>query len=120
MVIDENIVVNRVSSETTFDEIESYLRQNIESWREFHLLWDMSEFNFDQVDINSHRSFALRSAGLAEARQGRKTAFIVKDDLGFGKMRQFQGVSSDKAHIDSCIFRDEASAREWLGPEKDE
>lgn len=80
--------------------------------------WFRQLFDFSAATTNEVSGRAVRQLAIAPAfGTGSKRALLVPDDAGFGLARMFQTLRDEHADESIAIFRDEQSARNWLGIE---
>ncbi len=112
--IDNQIVVNTASEDTSLEEILLYVSQNINSWVDKNTIWDLSHFNFQDVSTDSIRLFISKSQNMSEKRKGLKTAVVAQSDLGYGMMRMLSIMAEGKFQFQLETFRSLSEAITWL------
>jgi len=113
-IIEDNIVFNKPGPESGDEDIFNYAVGNLENWSTLDVVWDLEHFDFHGMKSETVRLFAERAVGMAEWREGRKTAVIVKSELGFGMMRMLQIMGGDRFSFTLAVFRDRESALAWI------
>ena len=113
-IIDADVVINSVGDSEAFEDILEYLAQNLGTWGNRQVLWDVTSFNFQSVGPQSIRSLISDGISLSEKRSGLKTAILVDSDLGYGMMRMLQILAEERFKTSLGLFRSKDQALEWL------
>lgn len=114
--IDNQIVVNITSGNTSLEDILSHIEQNIDSWSDKNVIWDLSNFDFHDITSDSLALFIQKSRRHLDKRKGLKTAVVAKTDLGYGMMRMYSVMAkmNSKFQIKVRPFRSLSEAKEWM------
>jgi hypothetical protein len=119
MSIEGDVVVNRVSATSTVEDIAEHIRAHVLSWKACDELWDLSEPHFENIASAELKNCSAQVERLSESRTGKRAAIIINDNLGFGMMRMFEGISEMKITQEPRVFKDEPRAREGLNSSAD-
>ena len=113
-IIEPEYIVHIPDSTETLEKILTYITDNFDLWKDKNTLWDVREFNFNNLNHEIMESFTEKIIPVTKSREGLKTAFVVKDDLAFGMTRMLQMLYTEKLHMDVNIFKNMDDAIDWL------
>ena len=107
-------VFNVIGHGDTLEDFLDYVKQHIDEWTEYQVMWDLSALDFARIDSSSIRNLIRKGQEVSRKRSGMKTAFLVESDLGFGMMRMFQLIADQDIDIEFSVFRNSEDAICWL------
>ncbi|WP_419175838.1 hypothetical protein [Desulfosediminicola sp.] len=113
--IEDHIVTNTVSSDTTLPEISEYISMNSKAWANKYVIWILNDFNFDHINSDTIRSFIHITKEASKNRKGLKTAMVAKSDINFRMTRMLSMLAFEKYAFPIEAFRDPSTAKEWFG-----
>jgi uncharacterized protein with PIN domain len=115
---ENNLRFHRISERVSFDELHDTLR-NIYEDKNFdktlNSLWDLSEADISDLtsdEVEQIANFVAQNWGKIP---GTKAALIVNTDFSYGMARLYEILLDSRTSNTIRVFRDERSAREWLG-----
>jgi hypothetical protein len=79
------------------------------------VLWDLSHASLDTLSSDDARRLAEAMSGYAAARQGGKTAVVVRSELAFGLSRMYEHWREvQQIDLSFMVFRERGKAWAWL------
>jgi hypothetical protein len=75
-------------------------------------IWDLRQMDFTELNYKVGEEIAAIRNRFPQ-RTGARVAFVVNDELGFGKMRMLEAVIGNH-EANSNVFYDYIEAQEWL------
>jgi hypothetical protein len=113
--IEDEIVINRVVGPVKTYEILEYIEQNVESWKQKPVIWDLDKADFSNMNTDIWQEFVLKLEPLSYIKKGEKTALFASKDLPFGMMRMVDILAKPlKFKFELRTFRSIEKAKEWL------
>ena len=110
----EGYTLNRVSNKTELSDIIEHISRTIYIWKDKHCVWDLNLMDFSKVDSGELKAFINTTASMTTLREGNKTAFVVKEDFGFGMLKMLESLASDQFSVTMSVFRSMPEALKWL------
>ena len=95
----------------SFNSVKTIIDEIIESYPYEKRLWDLSEVDFD---FTTAEIKMIAEYGKKVFTKPNKLALFATTDLSFGEMRQFEVYREEENKALPKVFRDKASAIEWL------
>ena len=99
---------------TGLHEILVYGAQRQDEWRSVDICWELYHFDFTTLNAAEMRKIASFMKSKVTREVGRKTAYVVESDLGFGMMRMLELVIPPDLPIILRAFRSTDEAISWL------
>jgi hypothetical protein len=113
--IEDEIVINRVVGPVKTYKILEYIEQNVESWKQKPVIWDLDKADFSNMNTDIWQEFVLKLEPLSYIKKGEKTALFASKDLPFGMMRMVDILAKPlKFKFELRTFRSIEKAKEWL------
>ncbi len=112
--VENQTVINTPLDHTNLEEILEYISNNINSWADKNVIWDLHKVDFDSITTNDIRVFIANSHHFNEKRIGFKTAAVTPTDLGFGMMRMLTSIAEIKYDFKLNVFRTVSEAKDWV------
>ena len=81
------------------------------------ILVDLSHYENLDLELPDIEKLILFFAANQRHIDKRRFAILAPDDLAFGVARMWELMKDLEIHMDSCVFRDQAIALDWLYPE---
>ena len=96
-----------------FDELFNDLRF---THSDMSILVDLSQYERLEFELPDIEKLILFFAGNQRHIDNRRFAILAPDDLAFGVARMWELMKDLEINIDSCVFRDQEAALDWLYP----
>jgi len=112
--IESNVFINKTESTDSLVEICDFIEMNIYKWKDYNLLWDLNEFNFDNISTESVKCFIDSETEISHLRGNLKTAILINSTFGFGMMRMLECLAEDNLAMRIEVFKSRKSAMDWL------
>jgi hypothetical protein len=115
IIKNKNLTIFKVTGKFTSDEIIRTFDEFYNSKYTLNILWDLSESDFSELDINHLRRIISAAKEYAHLRVGGRTALYTTLPLGFGLARMYESLSeANQVPILNRVFRDIHEAMAWL------
>jgi len=107
----EGITVIEFDAVPDYSQVISCVDELAEYHPDGYRLWDLSKIEFNLSSIEMRK---VSSYGSNKSARPIKVAFVVKNDLSFGEMRQFEVYRAGDIGGASRVFRSRIEAIKWL------
>ena len=111
--VKDTVVINSPGSNASLDELLLHISKHIDLWHDSNVIWDMRDFNFQNINLEDLKQFLENSREVSKRRIGKKTAILVGDDFGYEMMLAFSEVAQEYYQFLIKPFKDLKDAEEW-------
>ena len=107
-----NTAAGRLTQEDFLNWVADYYSGAVTEF----ILWDFSKADLSGITNEEFRNILKEVKKISHKRKGGKTAFVSKNDLGFGLGRMFEILAGiEDIQFEYMNFRSVSEARKWLG-----
>lgn len=116
LVEDDDLVVFDVDGTVTAEQAIEAIRSHYGRTPSRFCIWDLSRANLSEIAHDKFGTIVGAVAEFADARgPGAKTALVAEGDLNSVLAKALAAqVQVSRVRVDTKVFRDQQSAREWL------